>query len=336
MGLSQAEKDNVTRWDGARKGFYEVYYLKWNDTEAGTAGWIRYTLDAPQKGPPLPSLWAIFFDAKDPTRNVALKHTVPLSDLRIERDLFYFGLGPSAIYQMGARGEIADDSHRISWELKFDDEGISLRHFPSLLYYGGFPRTKFLAPHLSTRISGEFNVDGRPLTLKGVPAHQAHLWGKEMAHSWAWSNCNTFREDPSFCFEGLTAQVQTGGRLSPPLTLLFFLWEGKLYRFNSPRQWFRNKSTYQLDRWVFEAATDNLLFAGEIFSRPEKMVGVRYDNPTGGNRYCHNTKLADIKLQVMRNEKGGWKTVKTLTAQDSVGFEVVAPTHDPRVRLMID
>ena len=49
MVLTQAEQDNVTRWDGERRGFYEVYYLKVNHIPSGTALWARYTLLAPQE-----------------------------------------------------------------------------------------------------------------------------------------------------------------------------------------------------------------------------------------------------------------------------------------------
>ena len=49
MVLTQAERDNVTRWDGERRGFYEVYYLKVNHIPSGTALWARYTLLAPQE-----------------------------------------------------------------------------------------------------------------------------------------------------------------------------------------------------------------------------------------------------------------------------------------------
>ena len=35
--LSSKERDNLLVWDGRRQGFYEVYYLKWNDAASRTA-----------------------------------------------------------------------------------------------------------------------------------------------------------------------------------------------------------------------------------------------------------------------------------------------------------
>lgn len=333
MTLSHSEKDNLTRWKEGKRGFHEVYYLKWNDPKEEVATWIRYTLLAPLNRNPELSVWAIFFDSRNPNNNRAIKKTYSVRESRIERDFFYFSAGPSAIFQRGARGELKDEKSRFSWEIKFKEENsISLKHFPLPLYWGEFPKTKFLAPHLATTLSGEFQIDDRQFKLSQVPAHQAHLWGTEQANSWVWGNCNSFSEDPNFCFEGLSAQVKVGKRLTPPMTLLFFYWEGKMYRFNSPRQWFSNQSQNSLDRWHFEAGSRNLRFVGDFFARTENMVGVRYEDPQGGERFCHNTKIADLKIQILRRQGSNWNSIKTVTASKTAAFEMVQPTPDKRVK----
>ncbi len=338
MSLSLQEKDNLTRWDSAQKGFYEVYYLKFNDLAQGNAAWLRYTLLAPRresKREPEVSVWGIFFDAKDPAQNAALKQTYSIRDARIEKEIFYFAAGPSAIFESGARGEIDNGRTKMSWELKFEGEGLALRHLPLPLYVGPFPKTKILAPYLSTRLSGEFSVNGRRFVLERVPAHQAHLWGTEQSESWIWGNCNTFIEDSDACFEGLSARVRIGEKFAPEMTLLFLYWKGKFYRFDSPTKWFSNRSFHELDRWHFEAAEGKLRFIGDFFANPKEMIGVRYEDPQGGERFCHNTKIADLKIQILQKGSSGWECLKILTAAKSAAFEVVEPTHDPRVRLMI-
>lgn len=335
MSLSERERDNLTRWNPSQKGFYEVWYLKWNDPAQGIAAWLRYTLLAPLSRDPEVSVWGIFFDSKDPKKNVAIKKTYPIGEARIEREIFYFAAGPSAIFDSGARGELVEGQNRLSWELKFQDEGLSLRHFPSLLYLGGLPKTKLVAPYLSTRISGDFVVNDRSFSLQAVPAHQAHLWGTQMADSWVWGNCNAFEEDPNFCFEGLTASARLGDRISPPLTLLFFYWEGRLYRFNAPWSWATNQSRHDLDRWHFEASQKGIRFVGDLIAQTESMAGVRYEDPDGSNRFCHNTKVADLKIAVLKEKKGGWECVKTFNASKTAAFEVVQPNLDRRVPLLI-
>ena len=334
MPLSPQEEDNVTLWKPGKNPFYEVYYLKWNDPRQGVAAWLRYTLLARPGQEAEASIWGVFFDAKDPKATVGLKKTYSLRETRIEREIFYFSAGPSAIYDGGARGEISNEKNKISWELKFEP-GLSLRPYPSLLYLTGFPKTKYVAPFVSTRLSGEFEINGQKFLLDRVPAHQGHLWGTEHATSWVWGNCNTFEEDTEFYFDGLSARMTLGEKLSPPMTLLFFYWEGQLYSFNSPLAWRRNKSEHQLDRWHFEAGTKEILFVGDISAHPEEMVGVRYQDPTSGERFCHNTKIANAQIQILKKNKAGWDVVKTLNAQKSAAFEVVEPLLDKRVRLVI-
>lgn len=326
MPLSSQETANLTRWEKSKKPFYEVYYLKWNDPSQGIAAWLRYTLLAPIAREPEVSVWGIFFNAANPQKNLALKQTYSLHEARIEREIFYFAAGPSAIFDGGARGELSGEKGRLSWELKFEGEGQSLQHFPAPLYWGEFPKTKLLAPYLSTRLSGEFVVNNQTFSLQNVPAHQAHLWGTEMAPAWVWGNCNSFQEDPDFFFEGLSV---------PPFTLLFFFWEGRWHRFGGPVRWFLNRSQHDLDRWHFEASERNLRFVGDLFSDPSSMVGVRYEDPTGKTRYCHNTKVANLKIQILQKRHAEWECIKTLSASKSAAFESVGPRHDSRVRLMI-
>ena len=66
MTLAAEERDNLTRWHPPQDGFYEVYYLKWNDPSQGIAAWLRYTLLAPVNREPEASVWAVFFDAAHP------------------------------------------------------------------------------------------------------------------------------------------------------------------------------------------------------------------------------------------------------------------------------
>ena len=350
---SLQEQDNLTRWNESlkvddKKGFFEIYYLKFNDLQKNIAGWLRYTLLISLDRPPEASVWAIFFDALNPKNNCAVKKTYPLSETQIEKEIFYFGVGPSAIFSQGARGDVKDGDFHFKWELKFsvaEEDRVALRHYPFPFYHTGFPKTKFLAPYLKTHISGEFSINNQTYFLDQIPAHQAHLWGREMIHSWVWGNCNTFIEDPHFCFEGLSSQLKIGSPgengtqekeiLSPPLTLLYFYWEGKMYSFNSPVRWLKNTSRKSLDRWVFGGGDQKIRFAGRFYARTEDMVGVRYENPDGSSRYCHNTKTADLVIDILKNTKSGWKNIQTLHAEKSAAFELVQPTQDDRVRLMI-
>jgi hypothetical protein len=191
-----------------------------------------------------------------------------------------------------------------------------------------------VVPYLSTKISGDFSFGDRRLTLTNAPAHQGHLWGTEHGESWVWADANTF-DDPSFCFDGLSARVKFGEKPSPLFTSLFFQWEGRLYRCNSPRHWISNRSAHELDRWHFEAIEDDTLFVGDCHTSPDRMSAVRYQDPTGGERFAHHTETASMEIRILKKSKSGWQAVKTLKALDSAAFECVRRERDPRVRLLL-
>lgn len=323
--LTLAEQDNLTRWRG-QKPFYEVYYLKFNNLAEQTALWLRYTLLAPPKRAMEASLWGIYFDAKNPHNNFFVKETFPDTQTKIEREFFYFSIGDSALFQDGARGHMKQSSHTLEWDLHFTP-GVSLKHYPALMYILPLPKTRFLAPHLSMKISGSLVIDGRRTLLPDVPGHQAHLWGTEQGHRWAWANCNTFQEDPDAVFEALTAQVKIGPRLSPPISLLFFWVDGQRYAFQYPHHWFRNISRYDRQSWHLEASKGNRYFIVDLRARPEDQMEVPYEDPTGSHRLCLNTKLADLRLDVLKKSAGSWELTKRLTAKRSAAFEVVETAY---------
>src|SRR6185295_6687440 len=140
MALSSREKSNITRWNGRQSPFYEVYYLRWSDPAQSAAAWIRYTLLSPVNGQPEASVWAAFYDAKDPAKNAALKTTFPIQDVRIEREFFYVGAGKNAIFDDGCRGELADGKKTAAWELQFEEKGEPLWYYPRLFYRTAFPK----------------------------------------------------------------------------------------------------------------------------------------------------------------------------------------------------
>jgi hypothetical protein len=335
MPLSEREKSNITRWNGRQSPFYEVYYLKWSDPGQAAAAWLRYTILAGTSRPAEASVWATFYDAKDPSKNAALKTTFPVQDLRIERDFFYVGAGKNAIFDDGCRGELTDGKQTAAWELKFEEKGEPLWYYPRPLYTTAFPRTKFVVPYLATKISGDFSFGGRSFSLSGVSGHQGHLWGTEHGESWVWSNASTFEEDPTFVFDGLTARAKMGDRTSPPLSCLFFRWEGRLYKCNGPGHWIVTRSAHELDRWHFETPSENIFFVGDVHTAPDRMIAVRYRDPTEGERFCHHTETASVQIRILRRSKSGWETVKTLNAKNSAAMEVVSRQHDPRVRLLL-
>ena len=293
MAISSEERDNLPRWRPGKAGFFETYDLRWVEAREKTAGWLRFG---------------------------------PLQEARIEREIFYFSVGPTALFQSGSHGKIEADGHRMEWDLRLEGPSRSLRHLPAPFYLLPYPPTKLLAPRLSCRVSGTVSIDNRQQNLVSVPAHQAHFWGSAHPPFWAWGHCNSFREDPGAVFEGLSSVLSLAGKVQP-VTLLHLTFGGKDYSFLAPWHWLRNKSRYDLSHWHFEAEGKGIRLIGKLRADPGKMAGLKYRDPDLSERFCHHTEAADLQIELFRDKE----RIGTLTAGQTAAFEMATGRPDPRV-----
>lgn len=334
IGVNQ---DNQLQWHRKKRSFYEVYYLEMTDPNGEWFFWVRYTLLVPQN--PLneatASLWGVFVKKGEPP--VALKKTYPLVKIDLfHRDQF-IQIDKSSLGLGDMIGILEEEGKSIEWGLHFEDPTVSSRIFPyGFLYKIPFPKTKLAEPRLTTFVTGHLRINGKQYTLEGAPAHQAHTWGTQYAKRWVWGVCHQFKEDPTAIFHGLVAQISFLGPLtSPPLTLFYFVFEGKVYKANKIPQWFTNKSRHSLFHWVFEVVCGKTKFVGELKRGQKDIVGLEYTGPREEKRYCHNTGLTDMKLTVYKKSEKKWFLYKELTAPQRAIFETVEPYPDPLVKFLL-
>jgi len=338
MAVYQQELDNMVQWDGRRRSFYEVYYLRFTLPETERAFWIRYGLLAPRRdlGPPSASVWAIAFDGSDPTSKIAVKETLMADQALIDRDIFYFQVGENAVYNNGARGKIFSGGHELRWDLQFIPNEETQRPYPVSLYHLPFPKTKFLSPNWSVLLQGEIAVDGKTLRVQAAPGCQAHLWGTQHAERWAWAHCNAFREDPNAVFEALTGQIRWGKKLLRPLTSICLrLGDGRLLRFNRFSQLLFNESRYGLQGWELTAHRGHYRIKASLKNRPEEMVGVTYTDPDGSKLYCYHAEAAGLQVQVFETGRKGDHLLYQLSAPRSAAYEVVERAPIPELSLQL-
>jgi len=337
MSIDAREQDNILRWDGQRRGFYEVYYLKWNDAASRTAAWIRYTLTSPLErvGRPYCELWGIFFDVDQPANNFAVKNRFPIGQLAWEKDRFRVGIAEAELTMNACRARIADEKtgHSFEWDLKFDSSLPTYRYFPSEFFYqGAFPKTKGLSPNVDARFSGTLIANGRKIRLKNAPGQQTHLWGTKHAHRWAWGHCNMFREEPDAVWEGFDGQIRLGPINSPHFKFFYLHHQGKDYYFNRMSHWLTNDSTWALGHWTFRMKGDELDVLGAIVCRDEEMVAVTYIDPDGDQLWCNNSKVASIRLTLL--DKTG-RQLGDLTSDHGCAAEFVDRKTYPQVPVRI-
>jgi hypothetical protein len=336
--ITEQEKDNIIVWDGKKRGHYEVYYLKFNDTEKQIAFWIRYTFLIPksEKFEPVAEVWAIYFDKKNPSNNSAWKETYQFHYTEIEKEKFRITIAGSTLTNDRAVGSIGQGRNSIYWDISFQPQEKTFKHFPKeWIYKFPLPKTKLLAPNLSIKISGRTMVKGITSEFKNLPGHQAHIWGTKHAQKWAWANCNYFNESQNSIFEALTAQIKIGPILSPKLTLVYCNIEGENFLFNNFSQLIRNESKYNLEKWNVKSENEKYKLEAEITNGVQDMVGVMYVDPDGKKRFCNNTKVADMKLTIFEKINQKWIEKKKLTSNGTTAFEVTDIKPDKRVEVKI-
>jgi len=94
------------------------------------------------------------------------------------------------------------------------------------------------------------------------------------------------------------------------------------FLFNGPVQVLRNRGPISADAWKAEARLGDRTLLVTIKPRREDLIGVTYEDPRGGSRFCYHTEVADLELLMKRGEK----TVASLTRRASAAFEYASET----------
>lgn len=122
----------------------------------------------------------------------------------------------------------------------------------------------------------------------------------------------------------------------PTMTCLFFYWQNKLYTCNGLLSSFFTETKHNLLSWHFKAVSDDLLFIGELKSKPQDMIIYRFQDPDGQYRYSHNNFFADLIINIYPN-KDSYKNqlLATMTAIQTAAYEVAQPIKESCVKLQV-
>ncbi len=329
------EADNRMVWDRHRPGHYEVWFATFNHRRSGTACWIRYTLEAPSQGKGQPSchLWFAFFDAAKPERNFAINRRLPASELRVNDSPFEVRIDDSVLRHDALGGVLAGEGHVVRWDLSYQPAHFTHRPLPDGLYSRHLADTLVLSPNLIINLHGEIVVDGQTYAFDGEPGTQAHLWGRKHAHAWAWSHCNTFREDATACLETLSVRVRRAGLVSPTLTFLSLYLGSEVYHLRGLPDLLLRHGRWETGLYRFHGVGRRFRLEGELRCRPEDMVRATYSDPDGETCYCHNTEVADcaITLWTRRNLAAPFRRTTRLVSRGGAHFEYAGRTPDGHV-----
>lgn len=329
--MARATYDKVLGQPGVR-GLYESHYLKGNSPDGRQAFWLKHTVLCPLDAPRVLELWAIVW--RSPTDIVVVKETMPASDFLLPRERTEIRhLGPRTVRLEPslARGDLADDGHRIGWDLRITAPEAPILLYPrDGMYAGALPKSKPTVPAPRARFAGALTVDGERIDVADWVGLRGHNWGREHAHHYAYGNCSLWSEDgglPALHVDGFSASVKLGPVKTPFLSSVVVRRGGSDLAFNGLKAITTRKVSVAFPRWwvAAEAADRSVELAME--GDPATFVGLRYLHPDGGLSYCYNTKFAHVRLTV-RGPEG------VVTARAHLGeLELLTPEPVPGVRL---
>ena len=319
--IRYTESDNMPRWDRRRRGWFETYYLKFNDPARQLGWWLRYTFLFPKGDGQAPqaTLWGYFFDKSNPSRNFSLRENVLLDATKLDPEIFFVQIGEAALYTIGARGKLAGGGHRLEWDLKFDTEGISSRLLPALFYASPWPPTKFVSPYFDTHISGTVIVDGETLSLSHIKGHQGHLWGTDGAPSWAWVHCNDFSGEEGVAVEMLSAPVAGTEK-----TLLHLRLPNRDVKASNLMLPGRLMSCRDPHEWVVEVPRGKEKIVVKASRDPVDCHVAENIYPDGSMRQVTNSSVADCEVILFQKNAGAWIEQTRYFSKSAAAFETGA------------
>jgi hypothetical protein len=304
----------------------EVWYCTLGHWSTGVGAWLRYTITAPAQGDPYCELWGFLFDP-DHKRDFAAKDRVAIDRLARPHgrdDGAIVRIGDSWLSETHLEGRLERDGNRLAWSLDLEPSGRTFHHLPDLVGRRAERRVSTLCtPNLAVPFSGSISLDDEVFEFDRDKGSQTHRWGRRHALTWAWSHCSSF-EGSDAIFEGLAAKAPLGP-IRPTTTFVFLRYEDEDVAFNDLRWALRAKSRYDMPTWAFTARTDRWKIAGAARASEENLVQVRYDDPDGSQRYCANTEIGDLAIEIYRREGAAWRHHGSLTALRRAHIEFGRP-----------
>lgn len=313
-------------------GFYESYFQRANHPTRPLAFWIRYTALSPRSRPDEArgELWAIYFDG-EARRITAVKQAVPLSTCTFSRTQLDVQIDGATLTDRALRGCAASQSHALQWKLDYAGQQRPLLLLPESLYERGFPKAKALVGTPNAVYTGTLTVDGGTIPIDGWTGSQNHNWGSRHTDRYAWGQVAGFDNAPDAFLECSTAQIKLGPLWSPCLTLVVLRDEGQEMALNGLLQAARASGTFDFFTWKIDTRSPQVRISGHIHAPASAFVGLRYENPPGGNKTCLNTKLAHAEITVERPGRPS----RTLVTAYRAAFEILTDRVDHGVPIVV-
>ena len=302
-----SEDDNLPALRGEG---YEVWFLTFNDPAGGDGYWIRFTRSNSTAGISTGEVWFARFGAADPASTFGIHRTFERFDVAVAEEAFAVSMGDSFIRSGKTRGRLEGGGHDVSWDLEFPTGDPTFLLLPAPFYRSGLALTRPYSPNVDTAVSGRLVADGESIEFTAASAQQGHLYGRRHAERWAWAHSAEFVHEDAVV-HALTAQVRRGPFLTPFVTTVGVLWQGRWIKLWS----FHRKREFGLGTWKLDVGNRRYRVSGRVEAPARALIRARYEDPDGSPRFCHNTEIGSCRLALFERRAGGFEEVALLESQ---------------------
>lgn len=323
-----------------RRG-YEVWYFKLNSDDACYSFWGRLTLLKTQSGHAVFEKWAILTEKLNGTvQHWTAKQTLPIQEFQnhsqqIGNSTGFLGLSNTAAHVLPNAITVntfttSQQQVPISWDFNFTSTQECFDPVPGIFKKLHLSKSLVLTPHTDSIWNGKVTIPGREIVFTNAKGSQGHIWGSQQAHNWVWAHANhgKTQNGKNYAFEILSAQIRIGPSLfSPPMTAVYLKWDDKILIWNTACNLFKNKAKHSLEQSRFQTEKKDGQHLDITFTTPlHHFAGVTYSDTDGTFLYCHNSKMSELKIDILNNN-----TICDTILTNAAAFELVCREPDPRV-----
>ncbi len=283
------------RWD-KEPGFFEVWYLTFNDSKTGDGYWIRFTLVVPRNvlDSPFLNLWFTAF--RDDGNISVISENYKISECNFSDEKIQ--IKDSFLSDSKTEGSITENNHKIRWELSLNDGGEFL-HLPAYLYQIPVLHSYLASPNISFEIKGSITIDGDTKEIDGKGT-QSHIWGRELPDNWIWAHTDNFENHRGF-FEFLSVKTHLGlpGNISS--TRIHLKFEDEEFSFFTLKNLYF-KECLLFPEYLFFATGKRYKIEGKLYSEKNRFVQYDYPMPSNKEIFCSNTERGSLNIVVYKRE----------------------------------
>lgn len=290
------------QWGPERAGLYESNYLKANSEDGRYGLWLKHNILSwkDRRRGAVVELWCVLFVRGEEVR--VWKEELPVDAVRLGRDEVSME-GEGVLLSPGRTAtRIRDGGREVSWDIALRPETEAeapLVHFPYAgLYTWKLPKKKLLTPEPRQRWNGVLRFDGEELEIRDWVGFRNHNWGTEHAHTYAYGNCNLFRDAPGVVADGFSARLRVGLWKTPLLSALIVRDDVEDHAFNSVRTILTAQAHLAFPRWELKLQSRTHKVSWVQEAQAEDFVGLAYQHPDGKMSYCYNTKWAKTTVEL--------------------------------------